>query len=400
MFFLLGYMLTSAINARASFNLETKEYTYFTEFTKNLPHSYDAKATWFLFWQYLGLIILFWATKDWLAGAKQSRNSSAINPRLKWLIIVICINGGIVALESILQRFHYGEFKGKLIFLLEPLINNNNLAQFGPFAYRSNSASYFNLIWPIGLGFLIQLAKENVDFGNKKLGSKPEIILIPCVILMAISPIISASRGGAIVMIGLLILVTLSIPLLRIKSKNVFATLIVCILFSLLAGYHFGWERLESRLMTIFTDNLSNRKHIYEVTIQMIDQYVFSNTSPSPFGSGPGSFQTIIQYELSSKLQYVWESWVHNDYLETILTFGIPGTIAFLFIILFQLILIVVKIFYQTHDTLNFFGTISLIGITVHAAADFPLQVHSITIMLVVILASITKPNVFNIEQN
>ena len=67
MLLLLGYILTSAINARASFNLQTHEYTYFEGVNKSLPHSYDAKGTWFLFWQYLGLIILFWSVRDWLS---------------------------------------------------------------------------------------------------------------------------------------------------------------------------------------------------------------------------------------------------------------------------------------------------------------------------------------------
>ena len=61
MIFLLAYILTSATNARASFNIETKNYTYFSNFNAQLPHSYDANATWLLFWQYLGLIIIFWS---------------------------------------------------------------------------------------------------------------------------------------------------------------------------------------------------------------------------------------------------------------------------------------------------------------------------------------------------
>ena len=89
MMFLLGYILTSAINARASFNLETHEYTYFEGINKSLPHSYDAHGTWFLFWQYLGLIILFWSTRDWLAGVRSNRSSISLNPRLKRLLFLL-----------------------------------------------------------------------------------------------------------------------------------------------------------------------------------------------------------------------------------------------------------------------------------------------------------------------
>ena len=80
------------------------EYSYFEGINKNLPHSYDSRGTWFLFWQYLGLIILFWSVRDWLAGARPSRSSISINPRLKRLLFLICLNGGALALECILQR--------------------------------------------------------------------------------------------------------------------------------------------------------------------------------------------------------------------------------------------------------------------------------------------------------
>jgi len=166
---LLGYILTSAMNARASFNLETKEYIYFTEFNKNLPHSYDNKATWFLFWQYLGLTALFWSTKDWLAGANKTLHPTSVNLRFKKLLFVICINGAVLAMECILQRIYYGDLEGKLLFFLEPQINELNIDQFGPYAYRSNAASYFNLIWPIGIGLILQMSKQNIEIRKKTL---------------------------------------------------------------------------------------------------------------------------------------------------------------------------------------------------------------------------------------
>ncbi|SVD65741.1 uncharacterized protein METZ01_LOCUS418595, partial [marine metagenome] len=107
MLLLLGYILTSAINARASFNLETHEYTYYEGINKNLPHSYDARGTWFLFWQYLGLIILYWSTRDWLTGAHPTRSSIFLNPRFKKLLFLACLNGAVLALQCILQRIYY-----------------------------------------------------------------------------------------------------------------------------------------------------------------------------------------------------------------------------------------------------------------------------------------------------
>ena len=388
MFLLLAYIITSAINARASFNLETKEYIYFTNFNKNLPHSYDAKATWFLFWQYLGLILLFWSTKDWLAGATTSRNSFSFNPRLKKLLHVACINAGILAFECILQRLHYDEFKGKLLFLLEPSINKLNLTQFGPFAYRSNAATFFNLIWPIGLGILLQTARTPILSGKKKIGTGSELFMIPFIILIASCPIISSARGGTFIMVGLLVLVTLSIPLLRIKSKLVFISLTVCILMAMLTAFHFGWVKLETRLMTTFTDSFNSRKQIFEATNRMIDFYVFSNIPPSPFGSGPGSYQSVVQFELDEKLSS-WQTWAHNDYLETLLTFGLPGSMLVLFIIMIFLLNFVLISINKNQVLFTFYAILALIGVLVHAIGDFPLQVYSIQLIIIIILSII-----------
>ena len=206
MIFLLVYIITSAINARASFNLETKEYSYFDSFNRNLPHSYDANATWNIFWQYLGLVILFWSTRDWLDGGKIVGPQNFLNPRVKRLIFLICVNGGLVTLEGILQRTYYNNTSGKLLFLIEPTINYLNSSQFGPFAYRSNAASYSNLIWPLGIGLFIQMSHVNIHHGKFRIGSGTEIFLIPIIISMVCAPIISSSRAGAVLMLGLIII--------------------------------------------------------------------------------------------------------------------------------------------------------------------------------------------------
>ena len=302
MILLLGYILTSAINARASFNLETHEYTYFEGINKSLPHSYDAKGTWFLFWQYLGLIVLFWSTRDWLAGARPYRSSISLNPRLRRLLFLICFNCGALAMESILQRLYYGDSLGKLIFLVEPSIGHQNNFQFGPFAYRSNASTYLNLIWPIGLGLVIQLGRENLEYYKKKIGSGAELLLIPCIIVTASGPIISSSRGGALVMIGLVILVAILLSQLKSSSNFIPITVSMCLIVGLGIGYYFGWEKIRSRFIYALTDNMSDRTVIYEKSFKLIDSYVMSKHHPSPFGSGPGTFETIIQFELEDDI--------------------------------------------------------------------------------------------------
>ena len=189
----------------------------------------------------------------------------------------------------------------------EPTINRVNIAQFGPFAYRSNAASYLNLIWPVGIGLLIQMGRENIEYGKKRIRKRPELLLIPCIILAASGPIISSGRGGALVMIGLLSVVAVSLVFIKARSKFLRFSVPMALFASLGTAYYLGWEKIEPRLINIFSDNMSSELK-YTKPPKLIDDY-------GMFGSGPGSLKAIIQFEMGGILSR-WESWVHNDYLE------------------------------------------------------------------------------------
>lgn len=387
MILLLSYTLTSAINARGSFNLDNKLYTYFDEVNRNLPHSYNAKATWLLFWQNIGLVILFWSTRDWFAGAKLSKSTISINPRIKRLLLLLCFNGGALALESIFQRIYFGEHSGKLLFLIEPTMNSSNMAHFGPFAYRSNASSYLNLIWPICLGLFIQLARENLEYSKKRIGSGVELLLIPCIVLAASSPIISSARGGTLVMILLLIMASISFIFINIRSRFLRFSISSVLLIGLGTAYYLGWEKIEIRLVNSFLGDKGGRPQIFETTLGMIDEYVFTNPLAIAYGSGPGTFQAIAQFEINQNFDE-WHSWVHNDYLETLLTFGVPGSFIIIVVILNLLILLITNCFAQKLQILFLFFVFSFLGVIVHAAYDFPIQVYSICLLLILVLAS------------
>src|SRR5205823_1961818 len=73
-------------------------------------------------------------------------------------------------------------------------------SQFGPYAYRSNAAQYFNLLWPVTLGFWWMLHRS---VGS---GRHTHHLLLLCSAVMAACPIISISRGGALITVGILVL--------------------------------------------------------------------------------------------------------------------------------------------------------------------------------------------------
>ena len=103
------------------------------------------------------------------------------------------------------------------------------------------------------------------------------------------------------------------------------------------------------------------------------------------FGSGPGSFEAVAQFELGESFTR-WESWAHNDYLEFYLTFGKPGVailIAITVVLVFQFF---VSYFASSAMVLGCFSLFAVAGVASHAIFDFPLQVYSILVPICVLL--------------
>lgn len=181
-------------------------------------------------------------------------------------------------------------------------------------------------------------------------------------------------------MAGLLILSAVSMIFLKVRSKFLRLLVSTALLVGLGAAYYQGWEKLEPRLTNVFLDNLSNRTQIYDVTYQMINEYPI-------FGSGPGSFEAVAQFELGETFTS-WQSWVHNDYLEFYLTFGKLGG-AILIALTVILALQYLATFLEVSTTkLKWFGLLAVVGVAIHAALDFPLQVYSILTLLTLIAAA------------
>ncbi len=210
-----------------------------------------------------------------------SRSHVSILPsRLRCLFWVLCINGGDLALEGILQRL---DGTNKLLWIVEPRINNTAEAQFGPYAYRSNTATYLNLVWPLCLGFFLVSRKAP---GAMKLGTNSDLLLLPCTVLIAAAPIISTSRGGAIVTMGNLCLCAVVVFYSTRRSQIGIRLGMLGVLgvAAMLAGY-LGWSRLEPRLRFVFQDQMSNRPSIYANVQQIRKDHPLFGTDARTFGA-------------------------------------------------------------------------------------------------------------------
>ena len=391
---ILGYCLISAVNARATFHREALRFDYHTSYLKWLPHSLDSSRTWLAFWSCLGLACSFWAIRDWLLGKSDAEEraghrkpvpgSDASGPllpaRLRRLLWVLAVNGGLLGVEGIAQRL---EGSGKLLFLVKPRVNPGADTQFGPYAYRANASQYFNLLWPVCLGFWWTL---NRSHGARR-GAHHLLLVVAAV--MAGCPIISTSRGGALITVGIIALAAFFLLATHFllaahrqqdrRTRKITTACLVLFFGSALAlGLALGWKTLKPRLAHL-SEDFAGRERMYDSARPMAADYPL-------FGTGPGTFETVFQLYRFSMRTY-WPAQLHNDWLETRITFGWLGS----GLIALAFVAVVLRWFAQggIHGGRRFIILIwlALAGCLVHARFDFPFQVHSIVLLFLVLCA-------------
>ena len=377
---LLLYCLMHALNAAATYQADKHLFVYFPHLNW-LPHSFDAHRSWFYFWMYLGLAAVFWGLRDWLLGqtAAEEKNFRqqtlpvipAVPARMRRLIWVLAISGFALAIESIVQRLSGST---KVLFLIQPLTNPEGDTQFGPFAYRSNAAQYFNLLWPLCLG---------VWWRQRRRGKIYHWLPVFAAV-MAVGPLMCTSRAGALVAAGMLLSFALIFlgaefgAVLRAEKNLLHAGKYFLLTLVFLAavigvGLYFGWEKLSPR-MDDLGGGLTLREAMYADAKPMAADYPL-------FGTGPGTFATVFQLYRISYETY-WPEQLHNDWLETLITFGWTG-----FILAMAAFGCVVVTGWFAPRRIFIAAGLALAGCLVHARFDFPLQIHSVLLLFLLICA-------------
>jgi O-antigen ligase len=367
---ILAYVLVATVNA---------EFTYVAnEFRRDphlyidwLPHSLDSRASWQVFWNWLALGCVFWAAHDWLTiditpdGHHRTR-------RLRRLILVLAVNGALVALEGILQR---SSGTAKLLWFQPTHDNPSASSQFGPYAYRANAAQFFNLVWPPALALWWHL---HFRPASRRMAQRHHWLL-PVVMLLIVASLISMSRGG--VAVALLQMCACGCFLLAAGRLSATARLRIGIVFlvTVAAAAYLGGDEIGRRLHDSAADPLSGRSDTYRLAARMVEDYPW-------FGVGPGAFDSVFQVYRNSPDDY-WPGQLHNDWLEYLITLGRVG---------FGLVLaagLVVALRWwlpsglRLHWTFVAFVWIAISGCLLHARFDFPLQIYSVQFVFVLLFA-------------
>jgi O-antigen ligase len=190
------------------------------------------------------------------------------------------------------------------------------------------------------------------------------------VMLMAACPLMADSRAGAIVTAALLVgSGTVLVLGFRGESWRFKAALAGFSILVLALGLNIGWDSLRTR-MTKFETDFRAREETYTTARKMAADYPW-------FGTGPGTFDALFQMYRSSPEEY-WPAQLHNDWLETRITFGWIGFGA----ILLALSIITARWFFSGGIEMPWvfpaFIWLALGGCLVHARVDFPFQIYSI----------------------
>jgi O-antigen ligase len=389
---IVAYCATSAWNARCSYDELTGTFTYHRH-VRWLPHSYDANRGWRYFWNYLALALSFWAARDWLLGKaasdpRQLRPESSdsapglrLPRRLRLLLWVLSVNGALLAGESLAQRL---SGTGKLLWLVTPRLNAMADAQLGPFNYRSNGAQYLNLVWPVSLALWWRLRRMARARPPKRgwLRRNAHHVLLPCVLLMAATPILSLSRGGALVSITSMLAAT-GILWFGWRHRTVLPRLGILLFFggALWMGLHFGGAKLGAR-MEQADEGYVLREKTFDTARTMARDFPL-------FGTGPGTLDPVFQLYRKSTDEY-WPAQLHNDWLETRVTFGWLGSglIALAFLAVLARFFLPGGV--PTGWRLVLLIWVALGGCLLHARWDFPLQVYSILFLFLLHCAVLT----------
>jgi len=286
----------------------------------------------------------------------------------------------LLAVEGIVQRL---EGSGKLLFLVKPRVNPGAVTQFGPWAYRANASQYFNLLWPVCVGFWWTL---HLTCGTRK---RAHHVLLVCASLMAACPIISSSRGGAMVAAGIMVFVLLVAGAMTffLRSRRgeeaparrfALAALAIFLVSGLVLGLSLGWKNLAPRMAETL-EGFAGREQMSALARPMAADYPW-------FGTGPGTFETVFQLYRPA-LDTYWPAQLHNDWLETRITFGLLGSGLLWLALGIVLAHWFVPGGFQGGRRFMLLTWAAICGCLAHARFDLPFQVHSIVVLFLVLCA-------------
>lgn len=363
-----------ALNAQFDYNRAAHEWIPLTPWLSFLPGSVDQSASFAAARRVSALLLAVCFVCD-------------MARRSVWrerLLRTLALNGTAFVFFGLIQRLsgassiYWGDADAGKTF-------------FAAFRYHSNAGAFINLIWPIVAGF-VALAFLRRSSWPKRLGWSAALIACLAGVL------VSASRAATVLAVLLSALwigwVVWQATHGRIKGVSPSAAgvtggllLLLIVALSAMAGLDTAvhrWRRFTKDL------SISNpRLLVAQVCFEMIPESGWC-------GFGPGTWQASFPYfaqSVADRTSGVWEH-AHDDYLETIIDWGMLGAAGWALVIFGGVIGSCVRFWRHraalghTERATHFAVFSALFGVLLHSLVDFPLQIMSIQLCFAALLGT------------
>src|ERR1700677_943782 len=302
-------------------------------------------------------------------------------PQLRrFLLLSVAASGILICIIGIF--FKIGGDRVMAYFWDRPDIDWNDFAFY---RYHGNAGAFLNLVWPIILVFTRRAYSPTVGFFKRTFWTAAALTCGAALML-------NASKASLI--IGLLILPwPFSTLLLNMRKRKLAPVIIIAICFlaaGIYATSHFTNEDAFDRMIDggQVQASAGGRMLAYRQYLDAMPQLGF-------FGVGPGLFQVAFPYQLSplGNVQPGLREYAHEDFLQTMIEWGWLGSVWWFLLFMGGLFVAFRSyshraLFSSRTDRHLLLGALlGVIGTLVQSLVDFPLQIASLRLFFLTLLA-------------
>jgi len=292
------------------------------------------------------------------------------------VIVSIVISGVLLAAYGLIQKTG-----GDVLGIWEGRRLSINV--FSTFWYHANAGAFLNMIWPLVLMLTVRNFKRN---GNQVLRA----FLVLASITLILSEILNASKAAQIIFV---LETFVSVIVIKNYLKLAGQTfhfgfwvpfLVIGIVLVVLVQFLGSGASLQRWNHLLEQDYNDSRWSVYWIYLKMASEAGWT-------GFGPGTFS--IAFDLTPYREQIPGFWkfAHNDYLQTLLEWGWSGLLLWVI-----WAFMIVKACHSLMKQSSSHGSgevltrsmllISIFGVAIHAAVDFPLQIYAIQLHLIVLI--------------
>jgi hypothetical protein len=259
---------------------------------------------------------------------------------------------------------------------------------FGPYRYHANAGSFINLVWPLAAALLLHSIRRDAPLPIRLFWGAGLLLCIG-------GAVANTSRASGIITVAFLgsWLAILAVRLFRRRSDGpdpaailglglaVVAAILGVLATGALDTTLHRWSQLDRELTT---DN--SRLLVARTCVEMLPRSGW-------LGFGPGTFKTAFPFfnqDTSAATRGIWLQ-AHQDYLQTLIEWGWIGAALWALIPGGALAIGAWNALRQRRTWagrdrhLHVAATAAIAAVLIHALVDFPLQIASIQLYVVVL---------------